>query len=46
MNSLHSIGLKNNIQIKINFDGGDFSSDAELLLMQNFFCSKKKCCTN
>ena len=34
MNSLHSIGLKNNIQIKINFDGGDFSSDAELLLFK------------
>ncbi len=36
MNSLHTISLESNTQIKINFDGGDLSSDAGLLLFKEF----------
>jgi len=36
MNSLHTISLESNSQIKINFDGGDLSSDAGLLLFKEF----------
>ena len=36
MNSLHTISLESNNQIKINFDGGNLSSDAGLLLFKEF----------
>ena len=36
MDSLHSLALESNRQMKINFDGGDFSSDASLLLVKEF----------
>lgn len=36
MDSLHTISLESNSQIKINFDGGDLSSDAGLLLFKEF----------
>jgi hypothetical protein len=36
MNILNTLALKSNRQIKINFDGGDLSSDAGLLLMKEF----------
>ncbi|XCP86585.1 hypothetical protein ABXS75_07265 [Roseburia hominis] len=36
MDSLHTIRLESNTQIKINFDGGDLSSDAGLLLFKEF----------
>lgn len=37
MHSLNDIALESNKQIKINFDGGDLSSDAGLLLLKEFF---------
>ena len=36
MNILNTLKLKSNRQIKINFDGGDLSSDAGLLLIKEF----------
>ena len=36
MDILNSLTLKSNRQIKINFDGGDLSSDAGLLLIKDF----------
>ena len=36
MDILNTLTLKNNRQIKINFDGGDLSSDAGLLLIKEF----------
>ncbi len=36
MNSLHTISLESNTRIKINFDGGELSSDAGLLLFKEF----------
>ena len=36
MDILNTLTLKSNRQIKINFDGGDLSSDAGLLLIQEF----------
>ena len=36
MNSVHESTLKSNTQIKINFDGGDLSSDGGLLLVKEF----------
>lgn len=36
MDSLHTISLESNTQIKINFNGGDLSSDAGLLLFKEF----------
>ena len=38
MDSLNSFPLESNRQIKINFDGGDLSSDAGLLLIKEFTC--------
>ena len=38
MDSLHSFTLECNRQIKINFDGGDLSSDAGLFLIKEFTC--------
>ena len=38
MDILHTKALECNRQIKINFDGGDLSSDAGLLLMKEFAC--------
>ncbi len=42
MNILNTTSLKSNKQIKINFDGGDLSSDAGLLLIKEFV-SKCNC---
>lgn len=36
MNILNTLSLKSNSQIKINFDGGDLSFDAGLLLIKEF----------
>ena len=36
MNILNTLTLKSNRRIKINFDGGDLSSDAGLLLLKEF----------
>ena len=36
MNILNALSLKINRQIKINFDGGDLSSDSGLLLIKEF----------
>ena len=36
MNILNPLSLESNRQIKINFDGGDLSSDAGLLLIKEF----------
>lgn len=36
MYSLNTLALDCNRQIKINFDGGDLSSDAGLLLVKEF----------
>ena len=36
MNILNTISLKSNSKIKINFDGGDLSSDTGLLLFKEF----------
>ena len=38
MDILSSISLESNRQFKINFDGGDLSSDAGLLLIKEFSC--------
>ena len=35
MHSLNDIALESNKYMKINFDGGDLSSDAGLLLVRN-----------
>ena len=39
MDSLNSFALENNRQIKVNFSGGDLSSDAGLLLINEFTCN-------
>lgn len=36
MNILNTLTLKSNRQIKLNFNGGDLSSDAGLLLIKEF----------
>ena len=36
MDILNTLSLKSNRQIKINFNGGDLSSDAGLLLVKEF----------
>ena len=36
MDILNTISLESNSQIKMNFDGGDLSSDAGLLLFKEF----------
>ena len=36
MNYFNTTSLESNRQIKINFDGGDLSSDAGLLLIKEF----------
>ena len=36
MNSLKDTALESNPYLKINFDGGDLSSDAGLLLIKEF----------
>ena len=36
MSIVHTLSLESNRQIKINFDGGDLSSDAGLLLIKEF----------
>ena len=36
MDILNTVSLESNSQIKINFDGGDLSSDAGLLLFKEF----------
>ena len=36
MDILNTLSLKSNRQIKINFNGGDLSSDAGLLLIKEF----------
>ena len=36
MSIVNTLSLKSNSQIKINFDGGDLSSDAGLLLIKEF----------
>ena len=36
MSILNTLPLESNRQIKINFDGGDLSSDAGLLLIKEF----------
>ena len=36
MDILHTVSLESNSQIKINFEGGDLSSDAGLLLFKEF----------
>ena len=36
MTILNTISLESNKQIKINFDGGDLSSDGGLLLIKEF----------
>lgn len=38
MDILNTKALESNRQIKINFDGGDLSSDAGLLLIKEFAC--------
>ena len=38
MDILNTFTLKSNRQIKINFDGGDLSSDAGLFLIKEFAC--------
>ncbi len=38
MDILNTKALECNRQIKINFDGGDLSSDAGLLLIKEFAC--------
>lgn len=38
MDILNTLSLKSNRQMKINFDGGDLSSDAGLLLIKKFIC--------
>ena len=36
MDNLNTVSLERNGQIKINFDGGDLSSDAGLFLFKEF----------
>jgi len=36
MSSLNALHLESNSKFKINFDGGDLSSDAGLLLLNEF----------
>ena len=36
MSIVNTLSLESNSQIKINFDGGDLSSDAGLLLIKEF----------
>ncbi len=36
MDSLHTISLESDSRIEINFDGGDLSSDAGLLIFKEF----------
>ena len=36
MSIVNTLALERNRQIKINFDGGDLSSDAGLLLIKDF----------
>ena len=36
MSIVKTLSLKSNIQIKSNFDGGDLSSDAGLLIIKEF----------
>ena len=38
MSILNTLPLESNRQIKMNFDGGDLSSDAGLLLIKEFIC--------
>ncbi len=38
MSSLMALRSESNSKIKINFDGGDLSSDAGLLLLKEFIC--------
>ena len=38
MHSLNDTALENNKYMKINFDGGDLSSDTGLLLVKEFTC--------
>jgi len=38
MSSLMALRSESNTKIKINFDGGDLSSDAGLLLLKEFIC--------
>ena len=38
MSIVNTLSLKSNRQIKINFAGGDLSSDAGLLLIKEFTC--------
>ena len=38
MSIVNTLSLESNRQIKINFDGGDLSSDAGLLLIKEFTC--------
>lgn len=38
MSILNTLSLESNKQLKINFAGGDLSSDAGLLLMKEFSC--------
>ena len=38
MSIVNTLALESNRQIKINFDGGDLSSDAGLLLIKEFAC--------
>ena len=40
MDSLNTFALKSNQQIRINFAGGDLSSDAGLLLIKEFAAKK------
>ena len=38
MSIVNTLSLESNRQIKINFNGGDLSSDAGLLLIKEFAC--------
>ena len=42
MSIVNTFSLQSNRQIKINFDGGDLSSDAGLLLIKEFVSKKDK----
>ena len=42
MNSLKDTALESNPYMKINFDGGDLSSDAGLLLIKEFARSEER----
>ncbi len=44
MSIVNTLSLESNRQIKINFDGGDLSSDAGLLLIKEFCTSKRHPC--